>query len=177
MACNSMIIRRLNPVDDELLLRQAFSWDANAPRWYTDSDSVCRPTLDAYLRMTYDETQVDIGVFNEREMVGLVTFDHKLNGIAEVRFSAKRGAGIDLLTKAAYQLRHQFFSIGMEAGVVWVAKRNRQIVKLCEVIGFIRDGLTIHRGVYRRPKGDRPIEWVRLVTTREQWLAEQKIAA
>jgi RimJ/RimL family protein N-acetyltransferase len=171
-----MIIRRLDPVNDESLLRRAFEWDADAPRWYADSDAVCRPPLDVYLNMTRDENQVDIGVFDEGEMIGLVTFDHKVNGVAEVRFSAKRGAQIEMLTKAAYQLRHQFFSLGMNAGVVWIAKRNRQIVKLCEVIGFVRDG-TMCRGVYHRPRGDRPIEWVRMITTREQWLSEQQIAA
>lgn len=166
-----MIIRRLNPVADEPLLRQAFKWDADVPRWYRDSDAMCRPSLDVYLRMAHDEDQVDIGVFDGDEMVGLVTFDHKMNGVAEVRLSAKRGAPIDMLTEAAYQLRHQFFSLGMNAGVVWIAKRNRQIVKLCEVVGFVRD-VTMCRGVYHRPKGDRPIEWVRLITTREQWLGE-----
>jgi RimJ/RimL family protein N-acetyltransferase len=169
-------IRRLNPVGDESLLRQAFEWDAKAPAWYMDSDAICRPSLDVYLKMTHDENQVDIGVFDEDEMIGLVTFDHKINGVAEVRLSAKRGASLELLIEAAYQLRHQFFSLGMTAGVVWIAKRNRQIVKLCEVIGFVREG-SMRRGTYHRPKGDRPIEWLRLITTREQWLSEQEIAA
>lgn len=167
-----MIIRRLNPNDDEPLFRQAFEWDANAPAWYMDSDSICRPSLEVYLKMTHNENQVDIGVFDEAELIGLVTFDRKINKIAEVRLSAKRGASLELLTEAAYQLRHQFFLLGMDAGVVWIAKRNRQIVKLCEVIGFVRNG-TMRRGVYHRPKGDRPIRWVRLITTREQWLDEQ----
>lgn len=145
-------------------------WDAQAPQWYRDSDEVCRPNLEAYLRMTHNDDQVDIGVFNG-EIIGLITFDHKLNGIAEVRLSAKRGASLELLTRAAYQVRHQFFSLGMVAGVVWIAKKNRHVIRLCEMIGFVRDGLTMYRGVYRG-KVEKPIEWVRLVTTREQWLSE-----
>lgn len=177
-----MIIRRLDPIADECLLRESFEWDAYSPDWYSTSDAIFRPdAIDDYLKMTRNDNQVDIGVFNG-EMIGLVTFDHKGNGIAEVRLAAKRAASLELLTDAAFQLRHQFFSFGMKAGIVWIAKRNRPIIRLCESIGFVRDGLTMYRGVYHRQKLDgsflnRPILWVRMVTTREQWMSEQRIAA
>lgn len=171
-----MIIRRLHPDNDEGLLRESFTWDTDAPSWYLASDAICRPTLEAYLNMTRDENQVDIGVFDDEGIQGLITFDYKGNGIVEVRLSAKRGASADLLTNAAYQVRHQIYVLGMRAGVVWVAKRNRHVIRLCETIGFVRDGLTMTRGTYYR-KVERPIEWVRLITTREQWLAEQRVAA
>lgn len=177
-----MILRRLHPNDDEKLLRDAFMWDAYSPNWYSDSDSLFRPdSVDDYLEMARNENQVDVGIF-DGEMIGLVTFDHKGNGIAEVRLTAKRGASLEILTEAAYQLRHQFFSLGMKAGIVWIAKRNRHIVGMCETIGFVRDGLTMYRGTYHRKKlnGEftyRPILWVRLIATREQWLSDQRIAA
>jgi len=177
-----MEIRRLNPMTDEALLREAFLWDSNAPDWYSTSDSLFRPdSVERYLEMAHNENQVDIGVFGG-EMVGLITFDRKGDGIFEIRLSAKRTASLQTLTEAAYQVRYQIFSIGAKLGLVWIAKRNRHIIKLCEMIGFVRDGVTMYRGTHSRKKLDgsfiyRPIEWVRLITTREQWLAEQKIAA
>lgn len=177
-----MEFRRLSPVDDEALLRTAFSWDAYSPSWYADSDSLFRPdSIERYLELTYNENQVDVGVF-EGEMIGLITFDCKGNGVFEIRLSAKRGASLETLTEAAYQVRHQIFSIGAKLGIVWIAKRNRSVIKLCERIGFVKDGLTMYRGTHSRRKLDgsfvyRPIVWLRMVTTREQWLNEQKIAA
>lgn len=177
-----MQIRRFNPVADEGLLRMAFSWDAYAPDWYSTSDSLFRPdSEERFLELTRNENQVDIGVF-DGEMIGLITFDHKGNGVFEIRLSAKRGSSLETLTEAAYQVRHQIFSIGARLGIVWVEQRNRHVIKLCGMIGFVKDGLTMYRGTHTRKKLDdsfvyRPIVWVRMITTREQWLGEQKIAA
>lgn len=172
-----MNIRKLDPVDDDALLRQAFSWDADAPRWYADSDSICRPdSAERYMEFARNGNQRDVGIFVDAEMIGLITVDYKKDGIVELRLSAKRGAPLETLTQAAYQIRHQLFSIGMQAGVVWIAKKNRHVIKLCAMIGFAKDDVTMFRGMYHRPTGDRPIEWVRMTTTREHWLSEQVAA-
>lgn len=177
-----MKIRRLHPVTDENLLRDSFEWDSYAPDWYSTSDSLFRPdSIERYLELTHGENQCDIGIF-EGEMIGLITFDHKGNGVFEIRLSAKRGTSSELLIEAGQQVRHQIFSIGAKLGIVWVAKRNRSVINLCERIRFVKDGLEMYRGTYSRQKLNgtfvyRPIIWVRMLTTREQWLDENRIAA
>ena len=167
-----MNFRRLSPVDDEVLLHEAYLWDADAPAWYSAGDALFRPdSVEQYLAMAHDTNQVDIAVFNP-DLCGLITFDHKGGGAFEIRLSAKRGTPLETLAYAGQQVRHQIFTIGAKIGVVWIAERNRHVIKLCEAIGFVRDGLTMYRGVYNR-KVKRPIEWVRMVTTREQWMGEQ----
>lgn len=157
-----MRIQRLNPDKDRALISEAFYWDINAPQWYADSDAICRPDIETYMKMSRDETQVDIGIFTD-EMVGLVTVDYKGNGIAEIRLSAKRGSSLEVLAEAAWHIRRQFFALGMKAAVVWVAKRNRQVIRLCGMIGFEPDK-TMTRGTYQR--GNQPIEWLRMVARR-----------
>ena len=176
------MIRRLHPIEDESLLREAFEWDAYAPSWYADSDSIFRPgSIEEYLQLAKGEDQIDVGVFDE-DLVGLITISRRGDKIYEAHLSAKRGTNVEFLAEAGFQVREQLFEIGMNVGFVWVAQKNLHVKKLCELVGFLPDGLMMLRGSYNVKMLDgtihyKPIEWVRMRTTRNQWESEQRMAA
>lgn len=164
-----MNIRRLDPIEDRGLYVDAFLWDIDAPRWYRESDKIWRPeTLEQYLELAHGEDQIDVGVFNPN-LIGLVTITRRAVGVYEGHLSAKRNAPRDVLSQAVYQVRHQLFEIGMREAFVWVASKNRGVIKLCEDAGFYDNFVTMLKGSYH----GRVIEWRQMITTRDQWESEQ----
>jgi hypothetical protein len=153
-----MDIRRLSPESDVELYREAFAWDVDAPRWYAQMDSVFRPdSFDECLSLATHDDQVDVGVF-EDGLIGLITISRRGPGLYEAHLSAKRGTDLNLLAEAGYQVKEQLFGLGMKRGFVWVAKKNRPVRRLCQLIGFTPDGFTMLRGRYH----DKPIEWLHM---------------
>jgi len=115
--------------------------------------------------MAFDERQVDVGVFENEDLIGLVTLTMHSKGVFEAHLSAKKGAPLESLIQASLSIRHELFELGMIEGFVFVASLNRTIIKLCELSGFRRDGVRFLKGKI----GNRVIEWVRLSTNRREY--------
>lgn len=171
-----MSFRRLDPVKDEHLLREAYLWDKGAPTWYRDMDSVFGPeNVEDFLKTTHDPDSVFIGVFRQ---IGLRMIRHELVGViilayaGERRYAAhlcaKRGANLETLAQAAIQVKEDMFDLGMIEVFVFVAERNKGVLNLCRLIGLVEDGVVMFKGTYRK----KLIRWIRLSSRRLQKVAK-----
>ncbi len=167
------MIRRLNPVDDEALLHTAYLWDQDRPLWFRQMDAVYGPDdFNAYIEAAKGEKRIDVGVF-DGELIAVFVLSERSPDRFEVHVMAKRSLNNRILVEAAYQIRWQLFERGAKSISGWVASRNRPLLNLASMVGFVKSHLTMMKGSYR----GRVIQWVNLVSTREQWLSEQKKVA
>lgn len=151
------MIRRLDPIADESLLRESFAWDRNAPQWYKDQDSVFGPQdVDDFLTMLKEPNHILIGIFDVG-MIGLLVLEHVAQDVFNAHLWAKRKAPFNVLAEGAYQVIQDFLRMGMKEGVVWVGEKNVGVRKLCDNIGFQHDGICMFKGSYR----NRLIKWLR----------------
>jgi hypothetical protein len=171
-----MHIRRLDPEKDRELFILAYQWEhENVPRWFREMDEAFPMTLDEWLGYARDEKQASVGVF-DGEMKGLIYTHFTGRGTFDSHISAPRRAPLRLLMEGIIQLRHSMFR-DLNAQVVygWLARGNRGLWRLAEMCGFRPDGCTMLKGKWEVPLTDgskvqRPIEWARIVYTREDWL-------
>jgi hypothetical protein len=162
-----MHIRALK-ADDYELYQEAFDWTGKAPEWFRQLDSVFGwPDFETYYEQTKDK--ISFGIF-DNELVALVTIIERARGIYEAELSARRGTDVLLIIEATRVIRDAVFAHGCLEGFMWVALRNRMVLKVCEAAGFQRDGIRMFRGVCK----GRVIEWVRLSCRRMEWVNEQR---
>lgn len=163
-----MNIRRLNPIDDEVLLREAYEWDKAKPNWFRQMDAVYGPdNFAAYIKAAQGEQRIDIGIFAS-ELIGVFVLSERIPDNFEVHIMAKRGTDNQILANAAYQIRHQLFQQGAKSISGWMASQNKPLLKLAFMVGFVRTHLTMLKGSYH----GRVVQWIQLVSTRESWLSE-----
>jgi hypothetical protein len=156
------VIRRIDPVVNEDLLREAHSWDKDAPDWYRSCDKVFGPTMDEFLAQTKAEDQIDIGIFAP-EFCGLISLTRRAAGIYEAHLRARRRTPLEPLALAGRQVIDDLLGMGMETGYVFVAEKNRPVRKLCCMMGMQPDGIAIYRGSYK----GRVVQWLRYSVERE----------
>ena len=164
-----MNFRRLSPVEDKTLLREAYLWDQDRPQWYRDMDAVYGPdNFQAYIEAAKGIRRIDVGVF-DASLIGVFILSERQPSVFDVHVMAKRGASNEILADAAHQIRWQLFAQGAQSISGWIASRNKPLLALANMVGFIRTSLAMLKGTYR----GRVINWVQVVSTREQWLSEQ----
>lgn len=152
------MIHRLQLPDDETLLRTAYRWDADYPRWWREMDRVFNSgTEDDFIERARNSRSAYIGVFDGDDMIALVIVETPAPTIHEGHLLAKRGANQELLTAACLALVSDLFSLGMTQTFVWVAERHSALKKMCVNIGLQPDGLVMWRGSHH----GKPIKWVR----------------
>jgi hypothetical protein len=169
------VIRRLDPAHDEDLLIQAYGWEhGDVPRWYREMDEAFPMTLEEWLRCAGDERQVNVGVF-DGEMKGMIYTHLTAKGTFDAHLAAPRRASVRLLMEAIIQVRHSMFKdLNAQRIYGWLARGNRGLWRMAELCGFYPDGCTMIKGQWEVPLTDgstvkRPIEWQRIVYTREDW--------
>jgi len=154
------VIRRLNPKDDEHLLREIYDWDRELPRWYQDLEKVSHWPLEKFLKEAPD--RADLGVFDDEEFVALVSIIRRDAGIFEGHIWAKRGSRVENLADAVSWIVERLIEdLQMRLGYVWIAKKNRPIKKLCTMANLRFDGSTLIDG----ESHGKPIEWQRFSTS------------
>jgi len=155
-----MNIRRLDPVKDEELLKEAYSWDRTRPQWYLDMDAVYGPDdFSSYIRAAKGEQRIDIGMFAD-ELVTVFVLSERSPQRFEVHIMAKRGINNQMIAEAACQIQEQLFQRGAKSISGWIASRNRPLLELARMVGFVKTRLTMMKGSYR----GRVIEWVNVVS-------------
>lgn len=151
------MIKRLDPIEDEALLRQAFAWTAECPQWQVDMDIVFGPSdVEDFLRMVVEPENVLVGIFSP-EFVGLIIVASAGKDVFNSHLCAKRGSDLGVLAQGAYQVTQDFLKMGMQEGFCFVAERNLAIRNLCDTIGFKWEGVVMYRGAYR----GRLIKWLK----------------
>lgn len=143
------MIRRLDPIVDEVLLRQAFAWTAATPQWHRDMDSIFGPqTVDDFLLMSKEPQYIHIGIF-DGGLIGLLILEWITRDVFNAHLCAKRGASLETLTIAAARVLNDFLNLGMVEGTAWVAEKNAAVRKLCGTIGMRDTGIVMFKGSYK----------------------------
>lgn len=149
------MIKRLDPIVDESLLREAFHWDAKYPVWFKESSTVFGANdLNAFLERVKDS--ILIGIFDS-ELVGLLILRQVIPHHFEADLCAKRGTNVNVLAEGAYRVIQDFLRMGMQEGFCFVAEKNLAVRKLCGTIGMSYDGCCVYKGAYK----GRVIKWMR----------------
>jgi hypothetical protein len=150
------MLKRLTSEDSELL-REAFFWTQDAPKWHRDMDSTFGPdNVEDFLVMLAEPENILIGIFNP-DFVGLLIIACAGNDIFNAHLCAKRGTDLNVLAEGAYQAVQDFLRMGMKEGFCWVAEKNLAVRKLCDNIDFRHEGVVMYRGTYK----GKLIKWLR----------------
>lgn len=153
-----MEMRRLDPVEDEQLVREACSWIADAPLWFRNADAVWgKDDPDSYLEQMKNDPQADFGVFDGGEFIAVLTVSLKGHGVYESHLMAKRSASPSVIMLAIVNLREQMFHHGMIETWLWLVKKNYAVRRVVEGAGLIRDGVSMLKG----KSHGQPIQWLR----------------
>lgn len=174
----SVHFRRLDPEADVECFRLAYGWDRDAPRWYREMDSVFGDySLNEYVAKAREATQVNIGLFEGREIFAMITTnlvamttDPTASGVYDLHLAAARHAGAEKIVRAFESIRRQMFEdLNALALYGWVASVNRPLVRLSRRLGFKPDGLLMFKGSVR----GRVIRWERVTYTRGDYEQEK----
>lgn len=157
------MIRRLSIPADEPLIRSAYRWDGDRPRWYREADAVFNSgTEDDFVARA--ATAAYLGVFDNGELIGLVIVEMPTPRYHEGHLCARRGASSLKLTVACVTIVSDLLNLGMTQLSCWVAERNTSVRKICATIGLQPDGVVMWRGSHY----GRAIKWVRYSIRRDQ---------
>lgn len=156
MGEDRLVIRRLDPAADTALYQAVWSWNADAPRWLRDCAKVFEATnFDEFLAQAADPGRADVGIWNDTQFTGLLTFVLRAVGVYEAFIAAKRGAPLTALAAAIEDGKAVLTKAGMIQTFVWIAAPNHAILTLCEAAGLNFTGLEMYKGTTH----GRPIRW------------------
>lgn len=162
------MIQRLQLPDDEALLRTAYRWDADYPRWWREMDRVFNSgTENDFIDRSRNSHMAYIGVFDGDDLIALVIVETPAPAIHEGHLLVRRGANTALITAACVTMISDLFNLGMTHLFVWVAERHTGLRKMCANMTLQPDGLVMWRGSYHRKYHREPIKWLRFSISRE----------
>ena len=151
------------------MLREAYHWDDDRPRWYQDMDRVFNGGGETeFLSLLNDKRNVLVGVFDP-ELTAIIMVVLEGYGVFESHLLARRGANAETIVIAAHSILYDLLEFDLQELYVWVAKRHISVKRLCDNIGLLPDGVRMFKGQYR----GRLIEWERRSIRRENLLAEK----
>lgn len=152
-------LKRLEPERDGRLVREAVGWLAGQPRFFQDCDAAWEGMQDAedYLRLMREGKQADIGIFDGREFVGVITVTLEGKGTFNSHLMVRRGASAAVIAAGAAGVLRGLFGQGMKEGWSWLARKNHGARWIVEAIGMRLDSVEQIKGASH----GQPIEWVR----------------
>lgn len=116
--------------------------ECNSPQWFNESLETDDTSAETFKRFCNQHRMFEI------DDVALVYFEYVTPIIVNVHFSLLRGHHIQI--QDLIDLRDQLFSEGVVWIFGWVAKRNRWLRRVCELVGMgfygIEDATQIVRG-------------------------------
>jgi hypothetical protein len=153
-------------VTEEPLLRAAWGWSADAPVRFRRVLAVEVKGAEAFLAHANQPNVTNFGIWLDGEIAALLQFTEHAPGIYESHLSAQRGANLTTLTDACGDVMDYLFGECSAALLfVWVWKRNRPVIQLCQDCGLYWDHRTRWQGLLNRHF----LEWLRLSITKERW--------
>ncbi len=152
-------MRRLDPDRDEALVREAVSWLDSQPLFFRNCDAAwgADESADDYLRHMREDAQADFGVFDEGELVAVITVTLEGKGVFNSHLMARPGARPEAVLRGVSGVLKGLRAEGMREGWAWLARKNYGARALLEAAGMRRDGVTRFKG----QSHGAPIEWVR----------------
>lgn len=136
-----MNIRILDERRDEGLLREAWAWASDAPEWFREVQSAHKESLGEFLKTAHEE--LIVGIFENEKVVAVVRFVPQMfgeTGLHELHLMAKRKTDFNSLFQACASIKQFVAERGLIKLGGWIAKKNRPIVKLYEMLGFKHHG-------------------------------------
>jgi hypothetical protein len=154
-----MTLRRLDPAADRTIYEQVFGWERMYPRWLRDAEKSCGMSLDEFLACGQLEKRADIAVYTP-DLTAMVSVNFDRGpGVFEAHIWAVRRTPLALLADAASVIiASAARELRMTTFIVWVAKRNAPIRRLCGMLGCVADATVIDGESHGKPT-----EWVRMV--------------
>lgn len=154
-----MEMRRLDPVEDEQLVREAVGWINEQPQFFRDCYAAWgNEDADDYLELMKNEPQADFGVFEGDELISVITVALEGSQIFNSHLMVKRGANVHSIAAAAANVLRELFKQNVvREGWAWIAQKNYGARKILEMIGLKRDGCSQYRG----QSHGQPIFWLR----------------
>lgn len=147
--------RSLDAFQDESLLRAAYRWREDKPRWWRESMRLWEKPESEYLEAARSRFQADIGFFSNELLSCLITFVETAPGRFEVHIDSPRAAGLEFLIRCTLVAKQHFFDRGGGDIFIYVAHINRPILKLCERVGF----RATNAGFLYGTVGNKVLEW------------------
>ena len=159
------MIRKLDNNVDHSLLRAAYHWDDDAPRWRKDCEAAWGIVTEAdFLAAALAPVRLNIGIFDDDKMVGLIMLTLVAKNTYFVDIAAQRGTDMAILEDGARNLTAQMFlHHGMQETFAFTPTRNHAILNLLNRVGFTPDGVTVLKGQTH----GKVIEWCRSSIRRE----------
>lgn len=147
-------------VTDHALLREAFSWSENAPRWFRESEEP--ESVEEFLE-TADQ-RLFYGIF-DKEMKALLRFTPFVEQVLSVDLFATRDISMPVLTQASASIQAYLYDKGVANGFFgWIPTFNRSIRGLYAELGFQFSGVACYRGKTH----NRPVKWLLMVHSKEE---------
>lgn len=166
------MIRRLDPEKDIELYRQCWGWREQYPRSLREAVKVGSvETFEEFLDLARG-ARADVGVFDE-ELITLVSIDWKADGVYEIGFSAKRGAGLKRTIEPCLSILKTIFE-DLQARFIFAftPEWNRGAKLLMAAMGMKLDGVSRLHGVSH----ERVIRWQRLSMTKADYESNRQTA-
>lgn len=154
-----MSIRRLNAESDYPLFEAMYGWLQDSPGWRRETEAIFG-TMDheEYIAATHNPERVDIGIFEDDELIADVILTLRAKHTYEVHLEAKRGANAGAILEAGREILATMFGrYGAKFAFMWTPSWNRAVIALNSAIGFHTDNVTMLHGTCR----GRLVEWVR----------------
>lgn len=142
-------LRVLEPLKDEKYFLAAWEWQFSKPKSWQELFAIWTETKDEFLAKRFDSSQVDVGIFSDKEFIGLITLNETFPTVFEVHFDCDRNAPRDVLIEAILTTRDHVFSKGATKLFVFVAPQNRATQKLILDVGFRPSNIEILFGQLR----------------------------
>lgn len=157
---NEPEIRLLDETKDADLLRMAWSWKEDAPKWFRDSVMVENETFEDFIKSAKDE--ILFGVFNaeyyhfkEPEPTAVIRLTAHFLDTYQIHLMAHRATDWQVLAQAGLSVKKYLEERGASF-FGWIPARNRGIVRLYKFLGFVNKGVKCYRGKMR----NRAILWL-----------------
>jgi len=152
------MIRKLTS-DDRNLIAEALGWIDDLPRWAKDADRAWGvPSVDEYLSMMTSDPQVDLGIFQGKEMIAEICVALAGNGVYNSHLMMRRGANVNAVILAAASIKDQLFAkYGAREIWSWALAKNQGLQNILMAIGMRRDGMEQYKG----SSHGQPLRWVR----------------
>lgn len=149
-------------VTEERLLREAWGWQTEAPRWFRESQEAEAETLEHFLETAPD--RLFYGIFEDEELKALIRLEPFRGRIFGIDLFARRDLSLEVLTSSGLSIKCFLYDRGVANGFFgWIPRFNRGIVKLYRNLGFAPCGIRCFKG---RTHG-KAVEWWLMTNKKE----------
>ena len=160
--------RRLSKQDSDYEpLHTAMAFKEAQPEWMNAIEAMAGLQVDEDLWATADNPGlINIGFFEDENIVSLLTFRHTGAGCFEAHLISKRGFSLDKLADIAWEWGWGLFeNLNARMIYAWIPERNRASKRAANFLCLTYDGVVRWHGLYN----GKIVKWYRHTLYREIW--------